>query len=202
MPTKSPRKVSTKNEKRRGSLMQFPSRSSGQQQEPKPPFPAQHQQRPAIETRMKPRPRYEAPLYKGSQKLKDKVALITGGNSGIGRSVAVLYAREGADVAIVYLPEEQSDAEETKRAVENEGRRCLLIPGDVKDAAFCRDAVDQAAKEFGHLDVLVNNAAFQQHQESIDEISDEQFEKTFRTNIFGYFYMVKAALKHIPKGGA
>jgi NAD(P)-dependent dehydrogenase (short-subunit alcohol dehydrogenase family) len=114
----------------------------------------------------------------------------------------VLYAREGADVAIVYLPEEQSDAEETKRAVEAEGQRCLLIPGDVKDSTFCQRAVDVAAKEFGHLDILVNNAAFQQHQESIDDLTNEQFETTFRTNIFGYFYMAKAALKHISKGGA
>jgi NAD(P)-dependent dehydrogenase (short-subunit alcohol dehydrogenase family) len=105
-------------------------------------------------------------------------------------------------VAIVYLPEEQSDAEETKRAVEAEGQRCLLIPGDVKDPEFCRRAVEQAASEFGHLDVLVNNAAFQQHQNSIDELTEEQFETTFRTNIFGYFYMAKAALKHLPQGGA
>jgi NAD(P)-dependent dehydrogenase (short-subunit alcohol dehydrogenase family) len=116
--------------------------------------------------------------------------------------VAVLYAREGADVAIVYLPEEQPDADETKRAVENEGRRCLLIPGDVKDAAFCSDAIERTVKEFGKLDILVNNAAFQQHQGSIEDITDEQFENTFRTNIFGYFYMAKAALKHLPKGGA
>jgi NAD(P)-dependent dehydrogenase (short-subunit alcohol dehydrogenase family) len=169
---------------------------------PKSPMPEQHQPHPGIEKEIKPRPQYEAPDYKGSEKLAGKAAIITGGDSGIGRSVAVLFAREGADVAIVYLPEEQPDADETKQAVEKEGKRCLLIAGDVKDPNFCQQAVDQAAKEFGHLDILVNNAAFQQHQASIEELSNEQFEKTFRTNIFGYFYMAKAALKHLPKGGA
>jgi len=169
---------------------------------PKNPMPEQKQPHPGLEKDIEPRPQYEAPNYKGSEKLADKAAIITGGDSGIGRSVAVLFAREGADVAIVYLPEEQPDAEETRQAVEKEGRRCLLIPGDVKDPNFCQQAVDQTAKEFGHLDILVNNAAFQQHQKSIDELSIEQFEKTFRTNIFGYFYMAKAAVRHIPKGGA
>ena len=168
---------------------------------PKSPLPEQHQPRPGIEAEIEPRPQYAAPDYKGAEKLAGKVAIITGGDSGIGRSVAVLYAREGADVAVVYLTEEQEDADETKRAVENEGQKCLLIPGDVKDASFCREAVEKTVDEFGHLDILVNNAAFQQHQGSIDELSEEQFEATFRTNIFGYFYMAKAALKHIPKGG-
>ena len=169
---------------------------------PKNPLPEQHQERPGIESKIHPRPQYAAPDYKGSEKLAGKAAIITGGDSGIGRSVAVLYAREGADVAIISLPEERSDAEETKRAVEAEGQRCLLIPGDVKDADFCRRAVDHAAKKFGHLDILVNNAAFQQHQDSIADLTDEQFETTFRTNIFGYFYMAKAALNHLPRGGA
>jgi NAD(P)-dependent dehydrogenase (short-subunit alcohol dehydrogenase family) len=169
---------------------------------PKNPLPEQHQPPPGIEAEIEPRPQYAAPNYKGAEKLAGKAAIITGGDSGIGRSVAVLYAREGADVAVVYLPKEQVDADETKRAVEAEGRRCILIPGDVTDPEFCSEAVDRAAKEFGRLDILVNNAAFQQHQESIDKISDEQFEKTFRTNIFGYFYMAKAALKYIPSGGA
>ena len=169
---------------------------------PKNPLPEQKQPRPGLEKEIEPRPQYLAPNYKGAEKLADKVALVTGGDSGIGRSVAVLYAREGADVAIVYLPEEQPDAEETARAVEKEGRRCLLIPGDVKDANFCSEAVERTVKEFGKLDILVNNAAFQQHQKSIEELSNEQFETTFRTNIFGYFYMAKAALKHLPKGGA
>ena len=149
---------------------------------------------------MRPRPEYDAPLYKGAEKLKDKVALITGGDSGIGRAVAVLYAREQADVAIIYLPEEQGDAEETRRAVEKEGRRALLIPGDVSDPDFCGWAVQQVVDELGKLDILVNNAAFQQHQESPEELSEEQWDKTFRTNIYGYFHMVKAALPHLRKG--
>jgi NAD(P)-dependent dehydrogenase (short-subunit alcohol dehydrogenase family) len=173
-----------------------------QVKEPKAPMPPQEQPRPGLESKMTPRPRYEAPLYKGADKLKGKVALITGGDSGIGRAVAVLYAREGADVAIVYLPVEQSDAEETKSAVEKEGRKCLLLPGDVTDSAFCRSAVEHTVKTFGKLDILVNNAAYQEEQKRPEDISDEQFEKTFRTNIFGYFYMAKAALKHLPEGGA
>jgi NAD(P)-dependent dehydrogenase (short-subunit alcohol dehydrogenase family) len=174
----------------------------GSQREPEPPFPAQHQPRPGIEAKITPRPEYEAPHYKGAEKLLDKAALITGGDSGIGRAVAVLYAREGADVAIVYLPEEQVDAEETRDAVAAEGRRCLLLPGDVTDPEFCDEAVELTADEFGKLDILVNNAAFQQHQETIEDITDEQWERTFRTNIFGYFYMARAALKHLPEGGA
>lgn len=172
------------------------------EKQPKSPMPAQHQSRPGIESKINPRPEFLAPSYKGAHKLKDKVALITGGDSGIGRSVAVLFAREGANVAIVYLPEEQSDAEETARYIENENRQCLLIPGDVKKAEFCRKAVEKTVKEFGKFDILVNNAAFQQHQESLEDITDAQWEKTFQTNIFGYFYMAKAALKHLTKGGA
>jgi NAD(P)-dependent dehydrogenase (short-subunit alcohol dehydrogenase family) len=171
-------------------------------EKPKNPLPEQKQSHPGLEKDIEPRPQYEALNYKGSEKLAGKAAIITGGDSGIGRSVAVLFAREGADVAIVYLPEEQPDAEETRQAVEKEGRRCLLLPGDVKDPGFCQKAIEQTVDEFGHLDVLVNNAAFQQHQGSIEELTDEQFEKTFRTNIFGYFYMAKAAIKHLPKGGA
>ena len=169
---------------------------------PKNPLPAQKQPRPGIEKDVEPRPQYLAPEYKGSGKLEGKAAIITGGDSGIGRSVAVLFAREGADVAIVFLPVEKADAQETAAAVEKEGRKCLLIAGDVKDAKFCQRAVSKTAKEFGRLDILVNNAAYQKHQKSIEDITDEQFEETFRTNIFGYFYMAKAALKHIPKGGA
>jgi len=170
--------------------------------QPKSPMPAQKQPKPGIEAKMDPKPEFLAPLYKGSGKLEGKAAIITGGDSGIGRSVAVLYAREGADVAIVYLPEEEVDAKETAKHVENEGRKCLLIPGDVKDSKFCEKAIEKTVKEFGRLDVLVNNAAFQQHQKSPEDITDEQFEKTFRTNIFGYFYMARAALKHLKKGSA
>jgi len=169
---------------------------------PESPMPKQEQARPGIESKIDPRPQFLAPNYKGSEKLKDKVALITGGDSGIGRSVAVLYAREGANVAIVFLPEEKSDAEETVKYVEAEGGKCLLIPGDVKDPEFCKKAVERTAAEFGTLDILVNNAAYQHHQESIEDITDEQLDETFRTNIYGYFYMARAALKYIREGGA
>jgi NAD(P)-dependent dehydrogenase (short-subunit alcohol dehydrogenase family) len=172
------------------------------QNEPKPPFPKQHQQKPGIEAELEPRPRYKAPHYKGSGKLDGKTALVTGGDSGIGRGVAVLYAREGANVAIVYLPEEQRDADETKHAVEDERRKALLIPGDVRDPRFCERAVEQTVKTFGSLDILVNNAAFQNAQQRIEDITDEQFERTFKTNIFGYFYMARAALKHMKAGSA
>ncbi len=172
------------------------------QQHPKSPMPPQHQAKPGIESKIRPRPEYEAPLYKGSGKLLGKVALITGGDSGIGRAVAVLYAREGADVAIVYLKVEQSDSVETQQAVEAEGRRALLIPGDVRKAAFCRQAVNRTVREFGKLDILVNNAAFQQGQKSLEDVSDEQWDRTFKTNIYGYFYMAKAALEHLKKGSS
>lgn len=202
---KSTKKVSGKSAVKKKGAAKGAGRSRrevGLQQEPKSPLPPQHQEKPGLESKIRPRPQFEAPLYKGSGKLQGKVALITGGDSGIGRAVAVLFAREGADVAIVYLPVEQSDAEETRRAVEDEGRRALLIPGDVKDSVFCREAVARTVEEFGKLDVLVNNAAFQQHQKDLADVSEEQWERTFRTNIFGYFYMAKAALEHLKKGSA
>ena len=174
---------------------------AGPRREPETPFPAQHLAKSGREAALDPAPRYEAPDYRGSGKLEDCAAIVTGGDSGIGRAVAVLFAREGADVAIVYL-ENDDDAEETARAVEEEGRRCLLIRGDVKDAAFCGDAVDQTLREFGRLDVLVNNAAFQEHAASIDELSEDQFDLTMKTNIYGYFHMAKAAVPHLPQGGA
>jgi NAD(P)-dependent dehydrogenase (short-subunit alcohol dehydrogenase family) len=192
------RRVATQ---KKNKVVEF-GKSGQQRHEPKPPFPKQHQQKPGIEAAIEPRPQYHAPRYMGADKLKDKIALITGGDSGIGRAVAVLYAREGADIAIVHLPEEQRDAEETRDVVVAEGARCLLIAGDVTDPGFCHDAVQQTVNELGGLDVLVNNAAFQQHQPSIEELSEEQFEKTFRTNIFGYFYMAKAALRHMKPGSA
>lgn len=172
------------------------------QKEPKGAMPPQEQPKPGIESKMTPRPRYQAPLYKGADKLKGKVAVITGGDSGIGRAVAVLYAREGADIAIVYLAEEQSDAEETRQAVEKEGRQCLLLPGDVTDPAFCEQAVEDTLGKYGHLDVLVNNAAYQEEADRPEDISLEQFDTTFKTNIYGYFYMTKAALPHLGEGAA
>ncbi|HZF73111.1 MAG TPA: SDR family oxidoreductase [Gemmatimonadaceae bacterium] len=170
------------------------------QAHPKPPMPKQHQEYPGIEAKVHPRPQYLAPLYKGADKLKGKVALISGGDSGIGRAVAVLFAREGADVAIMYLPEEQADAEETRGAIEAEGRRALLLPGDVTDQDYCDVCVEKTFNQFGALDILVNNAAFQKNQESIDDIDYDQLERTFRTNFFGYFFMAKAALKRMKKG--
>jgi NAD(P)-dependent dehydrogenase (short-subunit alcohol dehydrogenase family) len=171
-------------------------------EQPKPPFPQQHQTKPGIEADIEPRPEYQAPQYRGSGKLENKVALITGGDSGIGRAVAVLYAREGADVAIVYLPEEEEDARETARAVEAEGKNCLLISGDISSSEFCKEAVQKTARTFGQLDILVNNAAYQNQQKTLEDITDEQLEHTFRVNIFGYFYMARAALEHLPEGGA
>jgi NAD(P)-dependent dehydrogenase (short-subunit alcohol dehydrogenase family) len=171
-------------------------------QRPTPPFPAQHQKKPGIESKLRPRPQFHAPQYKGAGKLDGLAALITGGDSGIGRAVAVLFAREGADVAIVYLPAEQSDAETTRDAIVAEGRRGLLIPGDVRRSAFCARAVERTVRTFGRLDVLVNNAAYQQHQKSIEDITDQQLERTFQTNIFGYFYMVRAAVPHLSEGSA
>ena len=168
---------------------------------PANPLPEEKQARPGIEAEMEHRPQYLAPDYKGADKLAGKVALITGGDSGIGRAVAVLYAREGADIAIVYTPAEEKDAAETAAQVEREGRKCLRIPGDVKDPEFCRESVERTNSEFGHLDILVNNAAFQHHQKSLQDITDEQFDMTFKTNIYGYFRMSKEALKYLPEGG-
>lgn len=167
---------------------------------PKPPFKPQHQPRPGIEERLDPTPKFEAPDYRGSGKLDGRAALITGGDSGIGRAVAVLFAREGADIAIVYLPEEQEDALVTEGAVVAEGRRCLLIPGDARDPEFCVQAVDATVRTFGLLDLLVNNAAYQHEQQSLEDITDEQLDRTFRTNIFGYFYMARAAVPHMQPG--
>lgn len=168
--------------------------------EPRPPFPAQHLEKPGLESELDPEPRYTAPTYRGACKLTGKVALITGADSGIGRSVAVLFAREGADVAFTFLPEEHSDAEQTREAVQAEGARVLMIAGDVTDPAFCQTAVQQAAEHFGGLHILVNNAAFQQHQPSLEELTEAQWDRTFRTNIYGYFHMVKAALAWLGEG--
>lgn len=164
--------------------------------------PPQHQnQQPGIESKMTPRPQADDRQYKGSDKLDGKVALITGGDSGIGRAVALFFARECADIAIVYLNEHQ-DAEETKRMVEGEGRKCLLISGDIGDEKFCQQAVERTVRELGRLDILVNNAAEQHPQKSITDITSEQLERTFRTNIFSFFYMTKAAVSHLKPGSA
>lgn len=173
-----------------------------QKEEKVPLRPAQHQnQHPGIESEMIPRPQAEDSQYRGSGKLQDKVALITGGDSGIGRAVAIAYAKEGAEIAIIYF-NEHADAAETKRQVEEEQRRCLTIAGDIGDEQFCQHAVEQIVKELGHLDILVNNAAEQHPRKSIDQISAEQLERTFKTNIFSFFYTVKATLKHLKKGSA
>ena len=165
-------------------------------------FPEQHLKKPGLEADLQLAPMYDAPYYKGSDKLKDKVALITGGDSGIGRAVAVLFAREGADVAIAYL-DEHEDAEETKRAVEKEGRRCILIAGDVADPEFCtRGGAGRRCDELGRLDMLVNNAAFQEHVDDFEDLSDEHFDRTLKTNLYGYFYMAQAAVPHMKPGGA
>src|SRR5438105_380270 len=164
--------------------------------------PPQHQGRqPGREHKMKPRPKAEDEKHRGSGKLQNKVALITGGDSGIGRAVAIAFAKEGANISVVYL-EEHKDAKETQRLVEEHGRRCLLIPGDVGDEKFCRDAVEETIGQLGKLDILVNNASEQHPQNSIEKISEKQLERTFRTNVFGYFFFAKAALKHLKKGAA
>jgi NAD(P)-dependent dehydrogenase (short-subunit alcohol dehydrogenase family) len=160
--------------------------------------PQQQEHRPGVESEMTPKPKSED-HDKGSGKLDERVALITGGDSGIGRAVAIAFAKEGADVAIVYL-NEHGDAEETKRQVEQEGRRCILIPGDIGDEAFCRVAVAETMQKLGQLHVLVNNAAEQHPQKGIEDITAEQLERTFRTNIFGMFFLVKAALPHLKSG--
>ena len=163
--------------------------------------PPQHLDKPGNEHELEPAPRYHAPDYKGSGKLAGMAAIVTGGDSGIGRAVAVLFAREGADVAIVYLSEDE-DAKQTCRDINAEGRRSLAIRGDVKDARFCERAVAKTVEDFGRLDVLVNNAAYQQHAESLEELSEEQFDLTFRTNVHGYFHMAKAALPHLKNGAS
>jgi len=171
-------------------------------QAPKPPFPKQHQEGVGLEAKLDPRPRYQAEQYKPAGKLEGKVALITGGDSGIGRAVAYLYAREGADVAINYLKEEQRDAEETRKAIESTGRSCLLLPGDLVDAKFCRSLVEKTVERFGHLDILVSNAAHQNRKPSLNEVTDEEFDRTFTINMYAYFWLARAALEVMPEGGA
>jgi NAD(P)-dependent dehydrogenase (short-subunit alcohol dehydrogenase family) len=162
-------------------------------------MPAQHLEKPGLEADLQLKPEFMADEYCGSGKLNGKVAIITGGDSGIGRAVAVLYAREGADVAIIYLDEDQ-DAEDTKRYIEAEGQRCLLIRGDVRDASFCRDAVEQVRQQFNQINILVNNAAFQEHAEKLTDLTEERFDMTMKTNVYGYFHMAKAVVPHLKRG--
>lgn len=171
-------------------------------EQPKPPFPRQHQGKPGLEYKMKPRPKFLAQRYRAAGKLQDKVALITGGDSGIGRAVAALYSREGADVAVVFLPAEEKDAQETSRIVEACGRDCLLIPGDLTDRSFCETCVNRTVKKFGKLDILVSNAAYQNRVPELAKVSDEEFDRTFKTNIYAYFYLCQAAVKHMKPGSA
>jgi NAD(P)-dependent dehydrogenase (short-subunit alcohol dehydrogenase family) len=174
---------------------------AGARRYPEPPLPKQHLAKPGLEAQLEPPPMYDAPYYRGSAKLQDQVAIVTGGDSGIGRAVAVLFAREGAHVAIVYL-DEHPDAEETKRAVEREGRRCLLIAGDVTKQAFCNAAVKRTVRELGQLDVLVNNAAFQLHVSQFESLTAKHFDRTLKTNLYGYFFMSQAAVPHMKPGSA
>ncbi len=169
---------------------------------PRPPFPKQHQSKPGLESKIRPRPKFEAPLYKAAGKLKGQVALITGGDSGIGRAVAVLYAREGCDVVITCLPKEMSDAKETSRFVEKENQRCLIIKGDLTNERFCKRAVNETVRKFGQLNILVSNAAHQNRKESLDEITTHEFDVTFKTNVYAYFHLVKAAVPHMKPGSA
>ncbi len=168
---------------------------------PVPPLPGQHLEKPGLEADLELKPLWDAPHYQGSGKLKDMVALVTGADSGIGRAVAVLFAREGADVALAYL-DEHKDAELTKTAVEKEGRKAILLPGDVADPTYAEDAVKRTIWQLGKLDILVNNAAFQEHQTSIEDITYEHFDRTLKTNLYGYFNMAKAAAPHLKAGGS
>ena len=169
---------------------------------PTPPYPKQKQTPPGLESEIRPRPQYYGKSYHPANKLEGKKALITGGDSGIGRAVAVLYAREGADVAITYLPEEVTDAEETRASVERAGRRCLLLEGDLRNEEFCRQCVERTIAEFGGLDVLVSNAAHQMRKESLEEISTEEWDNTFRTNVYAYFHLAKAAVPYLQPGSS
>jgi NAD(P)-dependent dehydrogenase (short-subunit alcohol dehydrogenase family) len=188
--------------KKRSAGAAKPSAKDAPMKEPRPPFPEQHQESPGLESELRPKPRFEAAAYKAAGKLEGKVALITGGDSGIGRAVAVLFAREGADVAINYLDEEQADAEETQKAVEDAGAECLLLPGDLSDAATCDSLVEQTVEHFGKLDVLVSNAAYQRRKDTLDDLSDEELKHTFDTNIFAYVRLSRAALQHMKPGSA
>lgn len=188
-------------DKKKGKPDDEKAMQAGAREYPVPPFPKQHQAKPGLESELTPETCYDAPFYKGSEKLKGKVALITGGDSGIGRSVAILFAREGADIALAYLNEHE-DAQLTKEKVEAEGARCILIAGDVRESAFCKIAVQRTVEQLGALDVLVNNAAFQVHTYALEDLTDEHFDETIKTNLYGYFFMAKEAVKHMKAGSS
>ncbi len=193
MKKKTPTRTRTKGE---------PAEKPQMMSEPKSPFPAQHQSGVGLESKLEPLPRFLAPRYRPADKLKGKVALITGGDSGIGRAVAVMYAREGADVVFTYLPEEKSDAEVTRRHVEKAGRRCLMLAGNLASLDFCEEVVRRTVQEFGQLDILVSNAAHQNRKENLDEVTDEEFDTTFKTNVYAYFRLCRAALRHMKPGAS
>jgi NAD(P)-dependent dehydrogenase (short-subunit alcohol dehydrogenase family) len=176
--------------------------SSGQQPEPRLPFARQHQRAPGLEKRLHPRPRFRAPNYRAAGKLEGKIALITGGDSGIGRAVACLYAREGADVAINFLRQETPDALETQRVIEALGRRCLLLGGDLTREKTAAEIVDRTVKEFGQLDILVSNAAHQSHKETVMDVTVQELHETYETNVFACVRLVQVALPHLRPGSA
>lgn len=174
---------------------------TGAREYPSPPFLQKQLDKPGLEEELRLKPMYDAPFYQGSQKLQDKVVVITGGDSGIGRAVATLCAREGANIVIIYLIE-RADAEETAEQVKKEGAECLLIQGDVRDLSFCKNAVKRSLDTFKKIDVLINNAAFQLHCDSFEDLSPEQFDETLRTNLYGYFNMAKAVIPHLSAGSS
>jgi len=178
------------------------ARANPTPREPEPPFPARQQPPPGLEVAMQPQPHYQAAHYRAADKLEGLAALVTGGDSGIGRAVAVIFAKEGADVAIAYLPSEEKDAQVTQQAVEELGQRCVLLPGDLSTASECERAIERCVQAFGRLDLLVSNAAHQVHTESLDEISDAMFDTTFRTNVYPLFWLTRAALRHMKPGAA
>jgi len=184
----------------KGGARKKPAVQAGAREQPAE-LPAQHLEKPGREAEMDLAPRFQAPAYRGSGKLEGMAALVTGGDSGIGRAVAVLFAREGADVAVAFHASLE-DAQETQRCIEAEGRRALLLQGDVKDSAWCDEAVQRTVDEFGRLDVLVNNAAFQEHAGALEDIDDRRLQETLDTNIGGYFRMARAALRHLKQGGS
>lgn len=168
--------------------------------QPKPPFPRQRQRKPGLEARRKPRPRFKAPDYKGSGKLAGKVAIISGADSGIGRAVAILFAREGANIVGTYLPAEKSDAQKSIESITQEGGEGAFLSGDITNSSFAQQVVKKALQTFKRIDIVVNNAAYQQHHKNFLDITDQDWDRTFKTNIYGYFYLIKAALPHLKSG--